>query len=62
MTTTYDPVMELDLLDGDFYANDPAELFISSDRNQGGYRPNLRADAFVHGLRAAHMELGFVDA
>ncbi len=78
--------MDLDLLDGDFYANDPyttyawlrenqplywdatnelwgvsryddvefiekhAELFINSDTNKGGYRPNIPADPSIIGL------------
>jgi cytochrome P450 family 142 subfamily A polypeptide 1 len=84
--TTYDPRMDIDLLDGDFYANDPyptyawmreneplywdatnelwgvsryddiefiekhAELFVSSDQNKGGYRPNIPADPAIIGL------------
>lgn len=86
MTTTYDPNMDVDLLDGDFYANDPyptyawlrehaplywdatnelwgvsryddveliekhAELFINSDQDKGGYRPNIPADPAIIGL------------
>jgi cytochrome P450 family 142 subfamily A polypeptide 1 len=78
--------MDLDLLDGDFYADDPystyawlrenqpvywdatnelwgisryddieyiekhAELFINSDQNKGGYRPNIPADPAMIGL------------
>lgn len=78
--------MDIDLLDGDFYANDPyptyawmrknhplywdatnelwgvsryddiefiekhAELFVSSDTNKGGYRPNIPADPAIIGL------------
>jgi cytochrome P450 family 142 subfamily A polypeptide 1 len=81
-----DQAMNVDLLDGDFYANDPyptyawlrenepvywdatnelwgvsryddiefiekhADLFISSDRKKGGYRPNLPADPAIIGL------------
>jgi cytochrome P450 family 142 subfamily A polypeptide 1 len=78
--------MDVDLLDGDFYANDPyptyawlrdnaplywdagnelwgvsryddiehiekhADLFISSDQEKGGYRPNIPADPAIIGL------------
>lgn len=78
--------MDLDLLDGDFYADDPystyawlrenqpvywdatnelwgisryddiefiekhADLFINSDQNKGGYRPNIPADPAMIGL------------
>jgi cytochrome P450 family 142 subfamily A polypeptide 1 len=78
--------MDVDLLDGGFYANDPypvyawlrdnaplywdagnelwgvsryddiehiekhAELFINSDQNKGGYRPNIPADPAIIGL------------
>ena len=78
--------MDLDLLDGEFYANDPyttyawlrehepvcwdatnelwgvsryddvefiekhPELFISSDQDKGGYRPNIPADPSIIGL------------
>ena len=78
--------MDVDLLDGDFYANDPyptytwlrenaplywdatnelwgvsryddiehiekhAELFVNSDQNKGGYRPNIPADSAIIGL------------
>ncbi len=78
--------MEIDLLDGDFYVNDPyttyawmrenapaywdatnelwgvsryddivaiekrKDLFINSDQNKGGYRPNIPADPAIIGL------------
>ena len=82
----YDPEMDVDLLSGDLYTNDPyptyawlrenepvcwdatnelwgvtryddiefiekhAELFINSDQDKGGYRPNIPADPSLIGL------------
>ncbi len=37
MTTTYDPGMDLDLLDGDFYANDPYPTYAWLRENQPVY-------------------------